>query len=103
MITLCDVLDTLEDLESQPKSYETAEKLAVMLYLREHMTDFTPASGDKGAPAAVVEVSGDSEFMREVNGRPAADVWRIMEELMETLEVVEPRVYNGVIRRIREI
>ena len=43
---------------------------------------------------------GDSEFYRLISGRKAADVWAVMNELMETLQVINPRLYDGVIREI---
>lgn len=43
---------------------------------------------------------GESDFLRSVEGLPAADVWPIMDELMETLHVVNPRVYESVMRKI---
>lgn len=97
MITLRDVLDTLEDLESQPKSYETAEKLAVMLYLREHLTD----SRRKPEQEAVKnDFAGDSEFLRiAVRGDPRI-VWPVLDELMETVKITTPRVYDAVMRKL---
>lgn len=44
---------------------------------------------------------GDSEFLRAVAGRDPAVVWPIMDELMDTLKMVNERVYNCVMRKIR--
>lgn len=44
---------------------------------------------------------GDSDFLQAVAGKSAADMWAFMDELMDTLKMVNPRVYNGVMRRIR--
>ncbi len=43
---------------------------------------------------------GDTEFYRLISGRKAADVWKVMNELMETLQVINPRLYDGVVREI---
>lgn len=44
---------------------------------------------------------GDSEFLRAVAGKDPAAMWAVMDELMETLKMVNERVYNGVMRKIR--
>lgn len=46
---------------------------------------------------------GDSDFLRTVAGVPAADAWMVMDELMETLHVVNPRAYDSVIRKLNRL
>jgi len=56
------------------------------------------------AAAPVVEVLGrygDSDFLQAVAGTPAEEAWLVMDELMDTLRVVNSRVYNGVMKKIR--
>lgn len=52
------------------------------------------------APETVGEY-GDSDFLRAVAGEDPAAAWEIMNELMEDLRIINPRVYDGVMRRIR--
>ncbi len=44
---------------------------------------------------------GESDFLQAVRGKRPADVWAVMDELMDTLAVVNHRVYDGVMRQIR--
>lgn len=44
---------------------------------------------------------GDSDFLRAVQGKDPAAMWAVMDEMMETLKMVNPRVYEGVMRKIR--
>lgn len=46
---------------------------------------------------------GDSEFLREIDGKDQEEVFHIMDDLMDTLQVANPRVYNGVMRKIRAL
>lgn len=46
---------------------------------------------------------GDSEFLLVVAGKVPADAWAIMDDLMETLLAVNPRVYESVMRRLRQL
>lgn len=43
---------------------------------------------------------GDSEFYRTIAGRKAADIWPVMNELMDTIQVLNPRLYDGVMRQL---
>lgn len=45
---------------------------------------------------------GESEFLQAIRGKRPADVWAIMDDLMQSLAVVNPRVYDGVMRQIRK-
>lgn len=47
-----------------------------------------------------ISVDGDSEFFTAIDGRNANEVWAVMGELMETLQVINPRLYEGVMRKI---
>ena len=55
------------------------------------------------APAPVrntVEIDSDSEFARAVNGKDADEFLPIINELMQTLEIVQPRLYNAVMMKL---
>ena len=54
------------------------------------------------APDQVDFSFSDSEFAQMVDGRPAKDMWRLMDELMSTLQVINPRLYKGVMRKIED-
>lgn len=47
----------------------------------------------------IVSVDSDSEFARAVNGMKLEEVWPVMDELMETLKVIYPRLYNAVLAK----
>lgn len=43
---------------------------------------------------------GDSDFLQAVSGKDAAMVWGVMDELMQTLWAINPRLYAGVMREL---
>ena len=53
--------------------------------------------------SSTVEDYGDSDFLQAVYGKDPAAAWVIMDDLMDTLHTVNPRVYDGVIRKIRAL
>lgn len=59
----------------------------------------SPASGT----ADGVGDFGDSEFLRAISGRDPAAMWRIMDDLMDTMRMINRRVYDGVMRKIEQI
>lgn len=52
------------------------------------------------APEVVGEY-GDSDFLRAVAGKKPDAVWAVIDQLMDDLSVINPRVYAGVMRKIK--
>ena len=42
----------------------------------------------------------NSEFFQAISGRKSAEMWAVMGELMDTLQAINPRLYNSVMRKI---
>jgi len=57
-------------------------------------------SFDTGKPDTVSYYS-DTEFAGLIEGKDANTMWAIVDELMSTLQVIEPRLYAAVIRKVR--
>lgn len=53
--------------------------------------------------AKPLDVDGESEFLKAVNGKNTEAVWKIMDELMETVHILQPRVYDKVLHNINEL
>lgn len=49
------------------------------------------------------EFESDTEFGRLIAGKSKADVWMVIDDLMTTLSIVNPRLYDSVIRKINQI
>ena len=88
-------------------SYENYAKLADLYTIRDHMKSEqrapVPSSFSYAAAPASVESYGDSDFLQAVSGKDPSQAWEIMDDLMDTLHTVNPRVYDGVMRKIRSI
>ena len=48
-----------------------------------------------------VNYNSDAEFFQLANGMEYDKVWKIIAELMETLQVINPRLYAGVIKKLK--
>ena len=42
----------------------------------------------------------NGEFFQAISGRKSAEMWAVMGELMDTLQAINPRLYNSVLRKI---
>lgn len=89
----------------------TCIKLAAFYTIKSHLFPETPEKLGYGAqegyayaPAPEVDltldVDGKSEFTEAVRGRKLEDVWPIIDELMLTLQVIQPRLYNAVMAKV---
>ena len=89
----------------------TCIKLAAFYTIRDHLFPEAPEKMGYGtqegysyapAPEAdpTLDVDGKSEFTDAVRGRRLEDVWPIIDELMLTLQVLQPRLYDAVMQKI---
>lgn len=46
------------------------------------------------------QIDGDSEFARAIDGRDQHDIMPILDELMSTLQIIQPRLYNAVMDKL---
>jgi len=114
-LNLKEVEYEISELEQEESSKQGCILLASLYTIRDHMTGEVPAiSQDVGgyslAPAAYMEPNaeiigdyGRSAFLQAIAGKDAAKAWAVMDELMDTVQVVNMRVYNSVLRKIREL
>ena len=49
----------------------------------------------------IIGYYGGSEFLEAIEGKYADDIWPIMDELMESMAVLQPRIYDQVMRKVR--
>ena len=98
----------ISELEQEESSKSNYILLAALYICRENMQgsgtilrrkEYSAAS----APEERLGLYGDSDFLREVSGKHPNDVLAIMDELMDTLKAVNPRVYESVLRKIERL
>lgn len=53
-------------------------------------------------PESEIYYHGDSDFAQAISGKDSEKMWAIMDELMTALQVVNPRLYDSVMRKIAE-
>lgn len=83
----------------------TCIKLAAFYTIQREMfgeeKDAEPVSYSYAPPPdPAIEIDSDSEFANLVNGREQGEIMPIIDELMETLKMIQPRLYNAVIEKL---
>ena len=61
---------------------------------------FLPAPETSTADS-MIRNSSDSEFARAIDGRKQEEIWPLMDEMMDTIHAIHPRLYNAVMDRLR--
>ncbi len=81
----------------------TCMKLASYYTILDHTKEEKPMYSYAPPSISTVDTSFlDSEFAKQIDGKPADDMWRLMDELMSTIQVINPRLYDGVMRKVAE-
>ena len=85
MITVKDLQDAINEcLNEQSPNAMTCIKLAAYYIILDHMKP------------------SDSDFARSVSGCGKDRAWKVITEMMETLGTVNPRLYDDVMRKLKD-
>ena len=82
---------------------KTCIMLAAFYTIRNEMFGDDKQAEYSYAPATyrnIIEIESDSEFARAVNGRDQEEVLPVINELMETLNIIQPRIYDAVMMKL---
>ena len=105
MITEMDLRQAIAECQGERNpNAQTCIKLAAYYTILHEVTaqpDFMRGTSADPAPAGVY-IDSDSEFAQLANGKSPEDVWAVVDELMRTLSVVNPRLYQAVIRNLKD-
>lgn len=101
----------IAQLEEQESSEGNYALLAALYTCRNEMTGAPPARQPRAraaysefsAPEGEMGQYGDSEFLQAAAGKDPKAAWNVMDELMDTLKVVNQRAYDSVIRKLSRL
>ena len=106
MITEQDLQAAIAECQGQRNpNANTCIKLAAFMTIQDHLfakkeieptMNYSFASG-----VSEINYDGKSEFAMLVNGKEQSEVLKVIDELMETLQVINPRLYASVIRKLQ--
>ena len=110
MITEKDLQEAIAECKGQRNpNANTCIKLAAFLTIQRELygsqeSEVIPAYSYDPAPEDDMLINYDSgtEFSEVIDGMPQEVLLPVMDELMSTLQVVQPRIYASVLRKLEE-
>ena len=111
MIRREDLQEELRKCQLDPVTYASLARMADLITVHGYLfpepirvpdPDADPPTESMENAHGYISALGESDFLRAADGMPAEDFTRIMDELMETLRVIHPKLYNSVMRKITE-
>lgn len=120
MLDKAEIRKEIARLEYEESSYPNYAKLADLYVIRDKMQEDEQGSRSSRmhaysgahAPAVQAEVPqaaatqmvgsyGDSDFLRAIAEKDPSKVWPIVDELMDTLAIVNAKVYHSVMQKVQ--
>lgn len=107
MITAEDLQEAIAECEGERNpNANTCIKLAAFYTIRNELYPDEPSPiklPQYSYAEPTISYSSNSEFGQMVYNMEWDDVMYVMDELMDTLRVMMPRLYDGVMRKLREV
>ena len=111
MITEKDLQEAIAECQGErdPNS-RTCIKLAAFYILKDHLYPEKPEELARGYSYAaeapddvenIIDYYSDTEFGRLIDGRKAAEVWPLIDELVSVIQLVVPRVYDSFMQKLQ--
>ena len=117
MITEKEVAQAIEECLREPVTGNKRAVLADLIIIQDYLfgepmqaqetTQPTPMQTYSAPPIeqveTYIETTGDSEFLKAVDGRKADKVWKLIDELVEAVKILHPRMYTTLIDKIQDL
>ena len=105
MITEADLTTAIAECQGKRNpDAKTCMMLAAFYTIRREMfgeeKEAEPSYSFAPAPVAVIETDRDSDFARAVDGKEQERVIPVLDELMQTLSVIQPKLYDAVMTKL---
>ena len=105
MISIEQINGEIAVLEEQPPTHVLMQKLAALYTVRDHIV--IPQEKSQAAPVVVtnntLQEYGISDFLQAITGKDTKSVMLQMDELMSTVQVLQPRLYESVMRKLKDL
>lgn len=88
----------IKRLETEESSWSNYEKLAALYIIQNQNRE--PVRESRIVEAYSAAPAPESDFLRAVASVDPSRAWEVMDELMDSLKVVNERIYNNVMRKL---
>lgn len=108
MITEQDLQEAIAECQGErAPNANTCIKLAAFFTIRrelfggEQKTEQLPGYSFQADPEPMIDNPSESEFARMIDGRKQTEIWPLMDELMDTVHAIHPRLYRALMERLQ--
>lgn len=99
MFTKKDLIEAIAECEKDPRNYHDCEKLATFYTIFDHL--FSQAEPIiRETKEAVVGDYGDTEFLQLIKGKDEKEMWLLVQELLDALQVLNPNLYRSFMAKL---
>ena len=111
-----DIVEDIKKLEQADASWNNVERLSWLYTVYDHLNKKDQAKEpapviprvetikkEVAVPVEVIPKNGEGRFMKAAGGKDITSVMKIVNELMEATEVLNPKLYEVILARIGEI
>lgn len=109
MFTKAELVDAIDQLENGKHSIQNCEKLAAIytvldhLYGEEKQMPILSGYSNDNKIESEIGLYGKSNFLKSIAGKPAKEAWLLMDELVEALQVLNPRLMSNFFEKLNKI
>ena len=117
MITEKEIEQAIKECLREPVTGNKRAVLADLIIIQDYLfgepmqaqeaTQPTPMQAYSAPPMeqveTYIETTGDSEFLKAVDGRKADKVWKLIDELVEAVKILHPRMYTTFIDKVQDL
>ena len=101
MITEQDLQEAIAECQGvKNPTPSTCIKLAAFLTIKEHLYPESARPTYSYSSKPTTQVESGTEFARLIEGREWQEIFPVIDELMETIKILNPRLYAGVLRKL---
>ena len=107
MFTKAELIDAINQLEDGKHSIQNCERLAAIYTVLDHLygeeTDRGYSYDNKVEAESTIGNYGESQFLTMIADKPAVKIWHLIDELVQALRVLNPRLLNNFLDKINEL
>ena len=106
MFTRAELVDAINDIENGKHSIQNCERLAAIYTVLDHLYEkpsFNEGYSGDNKVEAEIGLYGKSQFLKLIAGKPSKETWLLIDELIEALSVLNPRLQSNFLDKLEAL
>lgn len=107
MFSKAELIDAIDQLKAGKHSIQNCEKLAAVYIVLDHLYGEKPIMNMGYSNDSKIESEigsyGESKFLKTIAGKSAKDVWILIDELVDALTILNPKLVNNFFEKLNSV